>query len=80
MKIIITFKRTIDSVYFMDNLNVSKLKEDLDIVYPSFMDLTLKGNFHVAFTVLSFWIENDDHIILRIPVELIKDLIIKESK
>ena len=80
MKIIITFKDRQDSVMFMDSLNTSKLKEDLDFVYPSIRDLTLTGDFYVAFTVLSFWIENDDHIILRIPVELIKDLIIKETK
>ena len=77
MKTIITLKDIQESLDFIKNIDLQELKDNLEFVYPSKLDLTIKGNFYVSFTGSFLWIENDDTIFLRIPFEIVKDYIVK---
>ena len=80
MKAIITLKVEEESAKFMEELDLESLKKDLDFVYPSKLELTIRGEFFVTYTGLSLWIENEEGTILRVPMNIIRDFVCKENK
>ena len=81
MKILITFKKTNEVEDFIKNLDHRGLKENLDFYYPSKYDLTIKSEeIYVSFIGGNLWIENEDFILLRVPLYLVHDFVIKEGK
>ena len=80
MKTIITLKDTQESLDFINNIDLDELKDNLEFVYPSKLDLTLKGNFFLSVSSGNLWIETEDFILLRITLNLIHDFIVKDSK
>ena len=79
MKTIITLKDLPESKELLKNCDFDELKEELDFVYPSNLDITLKGNFFLSVSCGNLWIETESFILLRIPVQLIRDFIVKDS-
>ena len=80
MKAIITLKVEEESTKFMEGLDLETLKKELDFVYPSKLELTIRGEFSAAYTGLSLWIENEEGTILRVPMNIIRDFAFKENK
>ena len=80
MKAIITLKAEEESAKFMEGLDFESLKKELYFVYPSKLELTIRGEFSVAYTGLSLWIENEEETILRVPMNIIRDFACKEIK
>lgn len=80
MKTLITLKDTQEAKELMDELDFDELKENLDFVYPSKLDITLKGSYYLSVSIGCLWIETDDFILLRVPLNLIHGFIVKEGK
>lgn len=82
MKTIITLKSHYDSVEFVKQLksNIEIFNKYIPFIYIQQLEITLKGEFNVSYTGLSFWIESEEDIILRFPIELVKEMNIKEGE
>lgn len=80
MKTIITLKDTQEAKQLLQQCDFDELKDNLDFVYPSNLDITLKGDFFLSVSSGNLWIETEDYILLRIPLNLIHDFIVKEGK
>ena len=82
MKTIITLKSKFDSVELVRQLksNIEFYNKYIPFIYIRQLEITLKGDFTVSYTGLSFWIENEEDVILRFPVELVKEMNIKEGE
>ena len=80
MKAIITLKESEETLEFLENIDLDELKSCVDFVYIANMDITLRGEFQVSYTGLSLWIEDKDYLLLRVPMNLVKDFIVKENK
>ena len=80
MKLLITLKNTEKAKQFMEVLDHRELSDNLDFYYPSNLDLTLKDKeIYISFFGNNLWVENEDFILLRVPMNLIHDFIVKES-
>lgn len=77
MKALIEFKIDEESIDFINNIDYDELANNLDLVHTHLNKLTLEGDFYFSYTGLSFWIENDNSIILRLPKEYITGIDVK---
>ena len=81
MKILINLKHTNEAEDFIKNLDHRELKDNLDFYYPAKYDLTIKSeDIYVSFIGSNLWIENEYFILLRVPLYLVHDFVIKEGK
>ena len=82
MKTIIVLKSKFDSVELVKQLksNIEIYNKYIPFIYIQQLEITLKGDFKVSYTGLSFWIETEEDIVLRFPVDLIKEMNIKEGE
>ena len=81
MKILITFQKTNEAEDFIKNLGHRELKDNLDFYYPAKYDLTIKSeDIYVSFVGFNLWIEHEYFFLLRIPLYLVHDFVIKEGK
>ena len=81
MKLLITLNNTQEAKDFIKELDHDELKENLDFYYPSNLDLTIKSeDIFISFLGGNLWIETEDFILLRVPMNLIHDFVVKEGK
>lgn len=81
MKLLITLKYNEETKNFKNDIDVDELKENLDFVYVANNDITIRDRkIFISFIGGNLWVENGDSLYLRIPLNLIHDFIVKESK
>ena len=81
MKLLITLKDQNESKEFLKELDINELRDNIDFFYPSGLDLTIRDHdIFVSFIGGNLWIENEDYVLLRVPLNIIKDFVVKESK
>ena len=80
MKTNITLTNTQEAKELMNYIDFNELKENLDFAYATNLDITLKGSYYLSVSCGCIWIETDEYILLRVPLNLVHDFIVKESE
>ena len=81
MKLLITLKISEESKKLIYDIDVDELKENLDFVYITNYDITIRDRkIFITFIGGNLWVEDSDSLYLRVPLNLIHDFIVKESE
>lgn len=81
MKLLITLKNQNESKEFLKELDIDELHANLDFFYPSGLDLTIRDrDIFASYIGGNLWVETEEYVLLRVPLNIIKDFVIKESE